>query len=47
MLYPQVRDRDLALTDTFDVRGTPTVVVIGLDGAVAYRGHELPDWEAF
>lgn len=43
--YPQVRDRDLALTKRFDVRATPTVVVVGGDGHVRYRGSKLPsDW---
>jgi thiol-disulfide isomerase/thioredoxin len=48
LTYPQVLDRDLALTSALDVRGTPTVVVLGRDGAVLSRGHELPtDWSAF
>ena len=42
--YPQVRDRDLFLTRRFDVKGTPTLVVIGAEG-VLYEGHGPPeDW---
>ena len=44
--YPQVRDRDLELTETFGVVGTPTIVVVDEDGRVVYRDHEQPDWEA-
>jgi thiol-disulfide isomerase/thioredoxin len=45
--YPQVRDRDLALTRRFGVNGTPTIVVIGSDGAVRHHGHEPPSsWVA-
>jgi thiol-disulfide isomerase/thioredoxin len=48
LTYPQVLDRDLALTNALAVRGTPTVVVLGRDGTVLSRGHELPtDWSAF
>ncbi|WP_419191683.1 TlpA family protein disulfide reductase [Engelhardtia mirabilis] len=47
MTYPQIRDRDLSLTETFDVQGTPTLLVIGPDGKVSFRGHEVPeDWLA-
>ena len=45
--YPQVRDRDGSLAETFGVRGTPTVVVIGPGGEVLYQGNELPDWGSF
>ena len=41
--YPQIRDRDLALTHLFGVSSTPTVVVLGADGSVLYQGHGLPD----
>ncbi|MFN3244024.1 MAG: peroxiredoxin family protein [Planctomycetota bacterium] len=45
LTYPQVRDRDLALTRRFDVRSTPMVVMVGGDGRVRYRGSNLPrDW---
>ena len=46
--YPQVRDRDLRLSKTFGVEGTPTIVILGSGGSVLYRGHRLPDnWAAF
>ena len=41
--YPQVRDRDLALTRRFEVEGTPTVLVLGPDGRLLYRGHAPPE----
>lgn len=45
--YPQVRDRDLALTERFAIEGTPTIVVLGAGGRVVYRGHRAPeDWAA-
>lgn len=45
--YPQVRDRDLALTRLFDVKGTPTIVVLDAHGELAYNAHHLPtDWNA-
>jgi hypothetical protein len=46
--YPQVRDRDLALTERFDVQGTPTILVLEGNGELVYRGHRAPpDWNAF
>jgi thiol-disulfide isomerase/thioredoxin len=43
--YPQVRDRDLALTRRFQVDGTPTIVVIGSDGNIRHHGHGPPsEW---
>ncbi len=46
MPYPQVRDRDLALSDRFAVTGTPTIIVLGPDGKIVYNGHEPPaDWQ--
>jgi len=45
--YPQVRDRDLSLTQRFGIEGTPTIVVLGSGGQVVYRGHRAPeDWSA-
>lgn len=40
--YPQVLDRDLALTQSLEVHGTPTIVVLGRGGDVVFRGHEMP-----
>ena len=46
--YPQIRDRDLTLTAAFQVKGTPTIVVIGEGGSILYRGHHTPDdWSRF
>lgn len=43
--YPQVRDRDLALTTRYGVKATPTIVVLGKDAKVLYFGHRSPaDW---
>ena len=44
--YPTVRDRSLDLTRALDVRGTPTIVVLGAKGQVLYQGHKSPDWKA-
>ncbi len=44
--YQNVRDRALDLTRSLDVRGTPTIVVLGAQGQILYRGHESPDWNA-
>jgi thiol-disulfide isomerase/thioredoxin len=45
--YPQVRDRDLALSQRFEVKGTPTIVVLGSGGRILFRGHRSPqDWSA-
>jgi thiol-disulfide isomerase/thioredoxin len=44
--YRNVRDRALDLTRALDVRGTPTIVVLGAQGQVLYRGHKSPDWDA-
>ncbi len=41
--YPQVRDRDLVLTSAFDVRGTPTIIVLEGQREVVFRGHRLPE----
>jgi thiol-disulfide isomerase/thioredoxin len=40
--YPQVRDKDLALTRAFDVKATPTIVVVAPDGRIVYRDHHAP-----
>lgn len=40
MPYPQVLDRDLALTGALEVLGTPTIVVLGKGGKTIYRGHD-------
>lgn len=46
LTYPQVRDRDLALTKLFGVTGTPTVIVLDSNGQVVYREHHVPaSWD--
>lgn len=42
--YPQIRDKNLALTKKFEVNGTPTIVVLGPGMKVLYNGHRLPNW---
>ena len=45
--YPQVRDRDLALSRRYGVEGTPTIVVLGAGGRILYDDHRPPaDWSA-
>lgn len=41
--YPQIRDRDLALTKRYGVRGTPTIVIIGEGGETLFYGHASPE----
>ena len=46
--FPQIRDRDLRLARHFQVAGTPTVVILGPDGGVRYKGHRTPEsWSRF
>lgn len=54
--FPQLRDRELALTRALGVEGTPTIVVLGpgpndtgSSGArILYREHRLPDsWASY
>jgi len=46
--YPQVRDRDLSLSRRFEVKGTPTIVVLGKGGRILYNGHRPPeDWSVW
>lgn len=40
--YAQVRDTELALTKRFEVQGTPTIIVLGVDGRILFRGHQAP-----
>ncbi|MEZ6187155.1 MAG: TlpA disulfide reductase family protein [Planctomycetota bacterium] len=43
--FPQVRDRDLSLTQKLGVKGTPTIVVLGKGSEVLFNGHRPPqDW---
>lgn len=43
--FPQVRDRDLGLSREFDIRGTPTILVLGKGRRVLFSGHRAPkDW---
>lgn len=44
--FPQVRDKDLRLIDGLGVEGTPTILVLGRDRQVLYRGHRPPErWD--
>lgn len=46
--FPQVRDRDLRLIDGLGVAGTPTLLVLGRDRQVLYRGHRPPErWDEY
>ena len=43
--FPQVRDRDMALSKALGVTGTPTIVVLGEGRETLFRGQKLPeDW---
>jgi thiol-disulfide isomerase/thioredoxin len=44
--FPQVRDRDLALTRSLKVKGTPTILVLGKGKEELFRAHRAPkSWE--
>jgi thiol-disulfide isomerase/thioredoxin len=46
--YPQIRDRDLSLSTTFKVKGTPTIVIVGPGMVPIYVGHHAPkDWSTY
>lgn len=46
--YAQIRDRDLSLTKQYEVVGTPTIIILGQDRKVLYRGNRPPeDWSAY
>lgn len=48
LTYDQVRDRDITLAEQFGVTGTPTIVIIDLDGNVVFNEHRVPsDWTVF
>ena len=48
LTYTQVRDRDMALATQFAVTGTPTIVILDLEGNVVFNEHHAPvDWKAF
>lgn len=41
--YPVARDADAAVTRSYKVTGTPTIIFLDRDGVVRYNGHALPD----
>lgn len=41
--YPQVRDKDLALTKRFGVTKTPTIIVIDSAGQLRFKGSHMPE----
>lgn len=47
--YPQVRDRRLDLTRALGVAHLPTIVLIAPDGALCFRGSQVPrdGWREF
>jgi thiol-disulfide isomerase/thioredoxin len=46
--YPQVRDRDLALVSRYEVKGTPTILILGPGREILYRGSTPPEkWATF
>ena len=48
LTYPQIRDRELVLTSDYEVKGTPTIIVLGASGAILYQGHRPPKrWEEY
>ena len=48
LFYPQVRDRDLAISNACKVKGTPTIVLLGKDLKPLYNAHRSPaDWKKY
>jgi protein-disulfide isomerase len=48
LTYDQIRDEDLALTELYQVTGTPTVIVIDKNGQVVWNDHEAPtSWNEY
>lgn len=46
--YPQLRDRELALTDHFEVQGTPTIILLDGAGHIVFRGSRVPtNWRQY
>lgn len=46
--YTQIRDRDLSLVKTYEVVGTPTIIVLGDEREVLFRSNHPPeDWNEF
>lgn len=44
--YPQLRDRDGSISKTMKVKGTPTILVLGAEDKILYRGKRLPEnWD--
>ncbi|MFT4516099.1 MAG: thiol-disulfide isomerase/thioredoxin [Planctomycetota bacterium] len=41
--YPQIRDKDLALTKRFSVTKTPTIIVIDSAGQLRFKGSHMPE----
>jgi thiol-disulfide isomerase/thioredoxin len=45
--YPQIRDRDIALTRRYEVIGTPTILVLGPGREILFRGSHPPEsWKS-
>lgn len=46
--YAQIRDRDLTLVKQYEVKATPTILVLGEGRELLYRSHHLPKaWTTF
>ncbi len=46
--YPQIQDRDVAITKKYKVIGTPYIVILNSDKTVLYQGHKPPkDWTVY
>ena len=40
--YPTLRDREAVWAKRFQVRGTPTIIVLNSEGSEVFRGHHPP-----
>ncbi len=41
--YPMAYDEDHQVANSYGVMGTPTLIIIDIDGIIRYRGAEVPD----
>lgn len=43
MAYPTVFDKSSAITNTYGVRGVPTIIVADANGLIQFRNYGVPD----
>jgi len=43
LIYPQIRDKDLALARRFAITKTPTIIVVDEQGNLRFKGSHMPE----